>query len=301
MKESAALEIKKHLLYLLEFLRISPSYDLAKQIRTHKWTNNQISQKILALYKDQKGLMDAAEIKKVIFDFEQVLKTYDLYGDISGLGFEEWWKLKGIFIYGSEYDKPKVHQIARIEKNEKQEAFFYKALDHHFKKIRPQEGEPPALILSIPLGIPKRGLLKQVSRYIDTMKVELPSKSQRAKIPMATKRLRADVYEKMIRLVWYKATYPNLAQWELAIRAKISPKLSQDLDTNSKPTKFNVDQRNKLNVVTSRMLTKAKLVAENTARGDFPSDKDLTLPDFDFDEIYKRIKLSKPKLKPQVN
>jgi hypothetical protein len=292
MNEAGALEVKNHLFYLLEFLRISPSYALATEIRSKKMNKSQAKKRILDLYSKSSTKIARSNL---INDFDKVFETYNIYGDISKLDFEAWWKMKGIFIYGSEYRKPKVHQIARIDKNEKQDAFFYKALDFHFNKIRPLEDDPPALIISIPLGMPKRGLLKQVSKYIDSMKVVLPPKSKRAKIPMATKRLRADVYNKMIRLIWCKAANPDLAQWELAIKAKISPKLTQDLNTNTKPSIFNVDQRIKLNVVTSRMLTKAKLVAENTARGQFPSDKALILPSFDYNEIYKRIKLSKSK------
>ena len=47
------------------------------------------------------------------------------------------------------------------------------------------------------------------------------------------------------------------------------------------------------------MLTKAKLAAENAARDVFPSFNKRVLPYFDYDEVYERLRLAKPTLKPR--
>ncbi len=54
-----------------------------------------------------------------------------------------------------------------------------------------------------------------------------------------------------------------------------------------------------LNILTSRYLLKAKLVAENTARGEFPSSNKVLLPNYDFEEIYERLKLKYKNIKPR--
>lgn len=297
MKEWSSLGIKRYVLLMIEFLRISPSYALAHHVRTHKLTTNQKNQMVLKLFVDKKG---DVSINDLLIDFDKVLSTYDIYGDIYKVSFEEWWISKGIYIYGVEHEKPRVRQIARVEKEEKIELNFHRALEHYFKKLRVNEGEPSALILSIPLGMPKKSLLQQVSKLIDLSKVDLPIKSQRAKKPLAAKRLRSEPLFKMIELLWSKSMNPTMEQWRLGIKAEVSPSLNKRLDVNMKANSNNVEERYMLNVVTSRMLTKAKLVAENAARDVFPSHKPRALPNFDYDEIYKRIKLSKPKLKPQV-
>ena len=45
-------------------------------------------------------------------------------------------------------------------------------------------------------------------------------------------------------------------------------------------------------ILTSRMLLRAKLITENAAHGDFPSQKPRLLPRFDYENIYRRVLLS---------
>ena len=93
--------IQGYVLLMLEFLRLSPSYALAKQLRESKATETQQRKRILALYNaGKKVALSSAETEQVLNDFEDVLQTYDLFGDVSKKPFKEWWQERGLNIYG---------------------------------------------------------------------------------------------------------------------------------------------------------------------------------------------------------
>jgi len=52
-----------------------------------------------------------------------------------------------------------------------------------------------------------------------------------------------------------------------------------------------------MTVLTSRALKKAQYIAENAARGRFPDPKKIALPEFDYEDIYRRMRIANPKLK----
>ena len=73
--------------------------------------------------------------------------------------------------------------------------------------------------------------------------------------------------------------------------------IAEGLDINAKKASAKtVDQRNNMTVLTSRALKKAQYIAENAARGKFPDPKPIALPEFDYADIYKRIRIARLKL-----
>lgn len=270
MKEWSSVGIKAYLMLMLEFLRISPSYELARKARTE------------GLSKEEKKLLPK--------DFELVLKTYDDFGDVSSIRFDEWWLTKGLYIYGTEFAKPRTRLIANVVKDEEIDPNFHRALDHHFEKIRPEEGKGPALILSVPLGINKRTVLAQISKLIDQSKVEIPVKAKKSARPLDAKRLRKDPLLIAINILWNKSKDPEIDLWRLGVLAKVSPKHMDGLDAKAqKLTSKTTDQRMKMGILTSRALKKSKQICEQAARGKFPNSSPIELPEFDWGEIYKKI------------
>ena len=270
MKEWSSVGIKGYLMLMLEFLRISPSYELARKSRME------------GLTKEEKKLLPK--------DFELVLKTYDDFGDVSNIRFDEWWLTKGLYIYGTEFAKPRTRLIANVVKDEEIDQNFHRALDHHFEKIRPEEGKGPALILSVPLGINKRTVLAQISKLIDQSKVEIPAKAKKSARPLDAKRLRKDPLLIAINVLWNKAKDPEIDLWRLGVLAKVSPKHMDGLDVRAqKLTSKTTDQRMKMGILTSRALKKSKQICEQAARGKFPNSSPIDLPEFDWGEIYKKI------------
>ncbi|MBU3615587.1 hypothetical protein ICN46_11865 [Polynucleobacter sp. Latsch14-2] len=277
MKDWATRGIQGYVMLMLEYLRLSPTYELARKARTGKLT--------------------AAQRKQLPPDFDLVLKTYDEYGDISTVKFSDWWATTGLALYGSEYIKPQVRQIANMERDEQYESGFSSSLERYFRTFREKEGNGPGLILAIPLGMTKRSILKQVTLMINKTGVTVPPKAQKARRSLTAKRLRSPPLMKGINLLWLKAQNPDWVLWRLGVLANISPTNAVGLDyRNAKSNAKTVDQRTNMTILTSRALTKAQYIAENAARGRFPDPKAITLPTFDYDEMYKRMRVSNPKL-----
>lgn len=273
MKEWSTVGIKGYVMLMLEFMKLSPTYELARK------ANN--------------GWLSRAEKKSLPKDFDQVLSTYEEFGDLSTITFNEWWKERGIYIYGTDFEKPKVRLIANVEKGEKVDSAFHRALDHYFKTSRMQEGEVPSLILSVPLGMNKRYVLSQVTKLIDQAGVSVPVKAQKAKKSLAAKRLRSAPLFTMIHLLRNKSANPNLELWRLGVIANVSPANMEGLDAKAvKVTSKTTDQRINMQILTSRFLLKAKRTVEHAARGNFPCSTPIDLPDFNYEEIYQRYKKS---------
>jgi len=270
--------IQGYVMLMLEYLRLSPTYELARKVK--------------------KGKLTAAEKRQLPNDFDLVLKTFDEFGDVSSISFADWWSSRGFPLFGSDYTKPQVRQIGRIDKEEEYEIGFSKALEQYFNTFRKHEGNGPGLILTIPLGMPKRAILKEVSNLINKAGVAVPIKAQKAKRSLTAKRLRSAPLIIGINLLWAKAQHPDWANWRLGVRAKVSPKNAQGLDiSTAKTTAKTADQRINMTVLTSRALKKAQYIAENAARGRFPDSKPIPLPEFDYEDIYKRMRIARPKLK----
>ncbi len=285
---------------MVEFLRISPSYELARQIRS-KGLNKKAQNKLITqLYEAQGKTLSAIDKQVVITEFQVVLATYDQFGDISTQSFDDWWQARGIYIYGTPFSKPLVKQIARIEKEEDFEPMFNKVYEHYLTKTRAAEGNPISLILGVPLGMPKADLLRQISKLIDSSKVPLLSKSKRASKALAAKRLRSEPLFIQLRILMAKAQYPDMQLWKVGLWAKVSAKHAKTLDLKESKKKFeDADSKEHLAILTSRAFKNAKQVAENAARGSFPSSKPVKLPNYDFDDIYDRLRMHYKTLKPR--
>ena len=300
MKDWSTRGIKGYVMLMVEFLRISPSYELARQIRT-KGLNLKTQTKLInQLYKADGQKLSKIDKQAVINEFRSVLATYDEFGDISTKSFDEWWQERGIYIYGTPYTKPLVKQITRIEKDEDFEPLFYKPYEQYLTKIRAQEGSPPSLVLGVPLGMPKADLLRQISKLIDNAKVPLATKSARASKALTAQRLRSEPLFIQLRILMAKAQYPDMQLWKVGLWSKVSAKHAKTLDLKESKKKFeDADSKEHLAILTSRAFKKAKQVAENAARGSFPSSKPVKLPHYDFEDIYTRLKAHYKTLKPR--
>lgn len=266
-----------------------------------KGLNKKDQNKLIAqLYEIEGKALSTIDKQAAISEFQSVLATYDEIGDIANLSFDTWWQARGIYIYGTPFGKPTVAQIARIEKDEVFEPTFSKVYEHYITNTRASEGNPTSLVLGVPLGIPKADLLRQISKLIDRSKVPLPIKSKRAGKALAAKRLRSEPLFIQLRILMAKAQYPEMQLWKVGLWAKVSAKHAKTLDLKESKKKFeDADSKEHLAILTSRAFKKAKQVAENAARGNFPSSKPVRLPNYDFDDIYKRLRAHYKTLKPR--
>ena len=258
---------------MFEFLRLSPSYELARKHRT-------------------KGL-NQREVDSLPADFDQVLKTYDLIGDVSTDFFRSWWLKRGLTVFGNPYKKPRVHSIGllsagkTVELNE-----IASSITSYLNNERNAEGLNASLLLSVPLSLKRSDLLKQISKLIYSnggVETEVDKKPQ---LKLVSKRLRPDVLFKGLRLLWLKAAKPDWELWRLGAKAQLSESYSGVLDPNApkkSKTSIEKDDRIIMSKITSRYLSKYESVAENAARGFFPTDRKVFSVRYDYPVIAKRL------------
>ena len=80
----------------MEYLAISPSYELARRFRTDGLSPDEVN----ALPKD----------------FSEVLAVYDDLGDVQRVTFRPWWKDRALAVFGHEGTKPRVRRIDTLKK-----------------------------------------------------------------------------------------------------------------------------------------------------------------------------------------
>jgi hypothetical protein len=284
---------------MVEFLRLSPSYALAREQVLDGLNQKQIEQKLFAMYETAATKLTAANKATLLKDFELVQNTYAEFGDVYTIDFDDWWLKTGADLFGFDYERPRITKIAQLAKDEAYSETPADQLDAYLKTDRVKQGMPSSLILALPLGVPKRTLMMELSRLIDKTNIAVPPKAQKAKRALSKQRLRSKPLFMYIKLLMYKSASPSAALWKLGVRAKVSAKHSEDMALDTKVSSKNIDQRLNLTVLTSRALRKAKLIAENAARGVFPSTDPREHPEFDWDAVYERLRITYPQLKPR--
>jgi hypothetical protein len=258
---------------MFEFLRLSPSYELARLERT-------------------KGLSNAAR-RRVPKDFDKVLATYDLIGDVGHVLFRDWWLSKGLKVFGKPYSKPDLHEIAVFAKGQETDILqVTRDVLNYLPNARKSEGLPGTLVLSVPLEIKRTEILKKFRALLDKHLEMNCGDSSKPKITIQGERFHVYAMSKGLRLIWLKAEKPEWELWRLGAKADISSSYSKILDPLAprKPKNaIEVDDRNILGKITFRSLHRFERIAENAARGKFPCEDDVECLDFDYPNLGKRM------------
>lgn len=279
--------IKGYVMLMIEILKYSPTYELAHRIDKEKLSEDEWQDALFSMYAD--GItkkLTHKEKQSLLDDFDLVLKTYSEYGDISLEDSHRWWQEVGMKLYTADYN-PNVAQIDRIDKAETAYERLHSALDTYLETTLVQQGKPPALILSVPLGMNKQFILNQVSDLIDQANVPVPPIAQKGKKTLTAERLRAEPLFMAMCLLMYKIQNPNMALWRLGVLANVSPKNAVGLNVNEKLNDDTIEQANRMAILTSRALKKARLLSENAAMGNFPSTENRKLPVFYCEYVQK--------------
>ncbi len=208
----------------------------------------------------------------------------------------KWWRTVAIPQFGVSADRPKVTSLGSIR---------YYDEDDHFSRLRSSvrdylqeewldQIQPTSIIASIPIGLPKAQIMKQLSAMIDelaateaesgmdTMTGDAPFKLNRSS------KLHYDSAVRYLKCIYVKSAYPKMTLWQVGAKAGLSA-AHRNLKATDKPTASNADDRTKLKELTSRALLRGQMIAENAARGIFPSYAkcEHAMP-MDYAAIYRR-------------
>ena len=266
---------EKHKLFL-EYLCLSPTYELARKLRT-------------------KGRLSLQEQVQVPPDFDQVLWLYDLLGDVRRLHVAELLRLGNGEVFGDLWGQPHVIDVAyipsKMDLSLEPHLKFRQNAEIMLNATRKREGLPPALLLHVPLNISEGQVIKQVLEALKMYgKSNYPQHTEKVvpKIQFAGQRFRTDALINGLRLMRAKALCPELDQWQLGVKVNLSKTHSEKASKNMGRFTKTEDERISRNVlyrITYRALKKAEYTAENAARGRFPVDAKIEGLKFDYKKI----------------
>ncbi len=255
-----------------EILSLSPSYELARRFREHKGR----------LSKDDRARLPA--------DFEQVLRIYDDFGDVQCIYFRDWWLDRGIRLLGSRGDRPQTEFLLKASQGERPDKSQLERPARYFSTVWHEAQQPDVMLLAVPLNIGRQKALREVKRLIDHHAVPVyePPPPQ---YKLADKDMHNQSILDAVRVLYVRAAKPDYKLWQVGVAAQISKTYSKMFDvTKTKRTAMNSEEIRSLEMMTSRKLRQARHLAENAARGIFPSIKKPDhMVDFDPEELQKVI------------
>ena len=261
--------------YWFQFLRLSPSYQLAHRVRGG-------------------ARLSSVEKKGMPKDFDRVLEVYDDFGDVQQALFRFWWLDRGLRLMGSPGEPPTVREIAKFGVDSIDPAEDLRAaLKLHLQDTWVKQAKPDSLVISIPLNGQRSKILSSVRKLLGEHL--LPAKAaSKAKYKLEKKKTHLRSLEIALRALWTRALMPDWDLWRIGAETKISPTYSKEIDARAmKKTRDTIAARQMLTIMTSRALFNGLMIAENAARGIFPSNaKCPNALKFDAHEFHRLLKAS---------
>lgn len=251
-----------------ELLALSPSYELA---RRHRQNKGRLSQK---------------DRQRLPADFDTVLGVYDDFGDVQQLFFKQWWLQRGLKLLGSQGDRPETELMFKASSQQPLTDDKLKRIRHYFSTAWKEAHQPEVLVLAVPLNIGRQKALREVKKLIDRHAVNL-FQPPTPKYQLADKDMHVKSLIDAMAVLYMRAAKPDFKLWQVGVEANISKSYSKMF--NSKTTKRNSsngEELRHLEMMTSRKYRHARFIAENAARGIFPSMKrPIHMVDFDPSEF----------------
>jgi len=183
-------------------------------------------------------------------EWDLVKRTYDICGDIYTVGFEQWWTQTG-------------HRIFFARSNSK-------------------------VIIALDFSQPRQNLEKELSRIVNMGYQNAQDGLNR--LSLLSSKIRVDTLVRRRNLVQCRAENEISGRpyngYQLAFLANIASEHWGTTKRLGKLTSLSLTARTQLTELVSRQINEARLIAENAARGRFPSKSKITTPiDFDYDFI----------------
>ncbi len=265
------------------FLRISPSYQIA------------------TLYKQ--GKIPLPEKINRPENFDLVIKMFDDFGDVWANSFDEWMGKKWEEIFTAFKPVTKTKSLGILLDGETN---TYKNIQSNLKKYlsedRAKLGHPATLILAIPINAKRKDIVSEIIVTLNQHQEFLLGNldkipAHKSKYSTQINKIRKNELGKLFDIIICKAKNPNWTLWQVAIELgfcltytkKIQESETYRLYAKEQGLKFDESkkayyEKTIVNAVMGRHIRRAFLLAENAARGKFPSINEL------FGENNKKIK-----------
>lgn len=256
--------------YLLwfEFLRMSPSYHLANKLSGSGWT--------------------AANANTQPADFAQVLDVYAALGDVQNPRFRDWWLARAFDAFGTFGRRPNVELVRHLAPGTGRSPYFDAEANDFVDDQWQEAGRQDTLVVAIPIGLPRRQISKAIAKMLDRH----PSAELRTASPrygLRDTNLHRHSYFRYLHALWLRCALPDEPLWKIGVRAEVSETYSRRISlTDDNDRHVKTEDKYRLKILAHRAIHRGKMLAENAARGVFPSyAKCPHAMDFDLEELNK--------------
>ena len=301
--ESIYYELSKPYRLWYEYLRLSPTYWLAHKHKT-----------------GYKGGLSEDEKKKLPPDFDDVIKTYEVFGDIYYYQFKIWWNYFGVYIFNPPLKPAQVNIVSKVVYNlfdsnrdnkimSNMEELFKKKDNSKINKCmsdiedyleKHNSGSNRAddfLILSVPIKSKKSDLIRQFETIVTEhcvnpilMSKDVNQNQGGTMYTLYGERFRLKASTIGLRLLWTKAQYRNLEPWQIGALADISEiHKFPNIHTPPKNDK-EYQSRITLGSLTNRKIKSTIVVMENAARGRFSCNDEVEIPEINYQYMWQNIR-----------
>jgi len=234
---------------LVDYLKLSPSYKLVCE-----WA--------------RKG--SKAIPKNAPKDWKLLVKTYENFGDVWRIPESRWWDIRGKALFGIKAAKTQTFAIG----NSDEAALINSKTAVKSQKMWQDMGKPECLVLAIPTNQTKQMALKQISAIVRANTfVSSNPKLVKSKYELIRSKLREPTIKLgTIALKIYRNGSPL---WMIGNQLYLSPAHHIELDEDGHPStnELNLSEKKvRLQILASKLVAKAELIAENAARGFYPTD-----------------------------
>lgn len=232
---------------LVDYLKLSPSYKLVCD-----WAKN------------RKNPIPAQAPK----DWKKILRTYDDFGNILRIRESAWWDERGRQLFGIRAAQTKTFTIGLSSSDKLIDDQLLTQAEISWNQM----ARPDCLIISVPTIQTKQIALRQISAIIKNSEFKT-AKPIKAKYELVRSKLRESTIKLGISaLKMYRRGAPL---WVIANQLNLAPAYQIELDERGIPdhSDLNIaDKKIRLQIMASKLIAKAELIAENAARGIYPSD-----------------------------
>ena len=241
----------------MEYLRLSPSYALARSVLRGDTTQEQALQLV-------------ADIDDV------VVRAARDFGDVWATNREEYWRQKAFELFGVQLADPDLKVVHVMQEGEEIDMADLNAhVREYAAHTRREMGNPLTVLVSVPIDMNRQHLMRLFGGMLtyfkenrqDYLEADIPEpryKLAKSRIPLRN-------LEQILKVANTKARNPNIKHWLLGTELKLNMTSSEVLTKEGVDRKVWSEASVVMNATVSRILKQALLVAENAARGNFPS------------------------------
>ena len=203
-------------------------------------------------------------------DWSQLVKTYEDFGDVWRIPESRWWDSRGKALFGIKAAEAKTFIVGQSD----EDILINSKAAAQSQKTWQDMAKPDCLVIAIPTNQTKQMALKEISAIIRSNAFV---SSKPMPIKPKYELIRSKLREPTIKLgtIALKMYQSGAPLWHIGNTLNLSPAhhIQLDEDGHPKSNELNLAEKKvRLGILASKLINKAELIAENAARGLYPTD-----------------------------